>query len=93
MSGYGDGGIIHLIFRACLESEHNRKRRKTMANYKRIFAKIANKYNFECVNCGSKENLTIDHIRPISKGGTNEEDNLQILCKSCNSKKGAKYVR
>jgi 5-methylcytosine-specific restriction endonuclease McrA len=42
----------------------------------------------ECKYCGSTENLEIDHIIPLAKGGTNELDNLQILCKKCNRKKG-----
>ena len=33
-------------------------------------------------------NLTIDHIVPRSKGGTNDPDNLQLLCGACNSTKG-----
>lgn len=44
--------------------------------------------NFECLECGSKENLSIDHILPFSLGGTTDPSNLQTLCKSCNSKKG-----
>jgi 5-methylcytosine-specific restriction endonuclease McrA len=44
----------------------------------------------ECSNCHTKENLEIDHIYPRSKGGKSNRDNLQILCKSCNCKKGAK---
>ena len=33
-------------------------------------------------------NLTVDHIVPQSKGGTDHIDNLQLLCGACNSKKG-----
>ena len=45
----------------------------------------------KCQECGTTENITIDHIKPLSKGGTNHIDNLQPLCKSCNSKKQDKY--
>lgn len=43
-----------------------------------------------CVECGSDQNLTLDHIYPWSKGGTDRLDNLQTLCRTCNSSKGAK---
>ena len=43
-----------------------------------------------CLICGTKEKLTIDHIKPISKGGSNKIENLQTLCASCNSNKGSK---
>lgn len=33
----------------------------------------------------------IDHIKPIKLGGTNTDNNVQLLCVSCNCKKGAKY--
>jgi 5-methylcytosine-specific restriction endonuclease McrA len=45
----------------------------------------------KCKKCGTKKNLTIDHIIPLSKGGTNKFSNLQCLCKKCNQKKGKKW--
>lgn len=45
---------------------------------------------FTCQNCGSRRFLTIDHIYPESLGGGLEKENLQTLCKSCNSKKSTK---
>jgi hypothetical protein len=44
--------------------------------------------NFTCCHCGKRTDLTIDHIVPVAKGGQTVKDNLQTLCKSCNSKKG-----
>jgi len=43
-----------------------------------------------CKKCGSTENLEIDHIIPIFHGGTNDPDNLQVLCRHCNRTKWAK---
>lgn len=41
-----------------------------------------------CAYCGSSDNLSIDHVKPVSKGGGNERTNLQCLCLPCNIKKG-----
>lgn len=46
--------------------------------------------NHQCVYCGSKRNLTIDHVLPKSKGGTNTWTNLVTCCSPCNRKKGDK---
>lgn len=45
---------------------------------------------FACLHCGAEENLTLDHIHPFSLGGNDEPANLQTLCRSCNSRKGAR---
>ena len=41
-----------------------------------------------CQYCGSKKNLTIDHVVPRSKGGLHTWDNVVIACAPCNGKKG-----
>ena len=46
--------------------------------------------NWACRECASTADLTLDHIWPWSLGGTDTEDNLQTLCRSCNSRKGAR---
>lgn len=47
---------------------------------------------YRCAQCGTAEDLTIDHIYPKSLGGADTEDNLQTLCRSCNSRKGARVL-
>jgi hypothetical protein len=42
----------------------------------------------KCLKCGTEDSLSLDHIVPLSAGGTNDDDNLQTLCKRCNSAKG-----
>jgi 5-methylcytosine-specific restriction endonuclease McrA len=41
-----------------------------------------------CIACGAVTKLEVDHIIPVSSGGTNDIGNLQPLCRSCNAGKG-----
>ena len=45
-----------------------------------------------CLWCRKKKKLTIDHVVPIIKSGTGWITNIQPLCHSCNSKKGARIL-
>jgi 5-methylcytosine-specific restriction endonuclease McrA len=46
-----------------------------------------------CAGCGillTVKTRTVDHITPLSRGGSNDKRNLQIMCRSCNSSKRAR---
>jgi hypothetical protein len=43
----------------------------------------------KCCACGATEDLTVDHVFPVILGGKTNPDNLQTLCRSCNSSKGS----
>lgn len=57
------------------------------ANKRYLFGKQEGLCN-GCKTAFPYRNLTIDHIVPRSKGGTDHIDNLQLLCGACNSTKG-----
>jgi len=57
---------------------------------------LKKQYNYTCPACGKKEpeiKLEIDHIIPLSKGGSNWIENIQPLCRSCNAKKHTNYLK
>jgi 5-methylcytosine-specific restriction endonuclease McrA len=53
---------------------------------KRIFKRDGHR----CLRCGKADRLSVDHVVAVANGGGNEDENLQTLCRSCNSSKGAK---
>lgn len=46
----------------------------------------------ECIYCGSKSDLTVEHVLPRSCGGPDITDNVIRACKKCNSSKGGKRL-
>ncbi len=56
------------------------------AKRERIYARDG----YACVCCGATDDLTLDHIHPVSKGGRNDDANLQTMCR--NAKKGARVT-
>lgn len=48
---------------------------------------IMDAFGHQCAYCKSPDDLTVDHIYPVAKGGTNKMENLQVLCRRCNSRK------
>ena len=49
-------------------------------------------YSQPCSSCGIEKNQSIDHIVPLSRGGTHSIGNLMTLCRSCNSSKNARTL-
>lgn len=47
--------------------------------------------DYTCVYCGDQAGH-VDHIHPISKGGSNDEDNLAAACSHCNISKGNRLL-
>lgn len=69
-----------------------RVERAEVSNELRFY--ILERDGHRCQKCGISdkfENLEIDHIKPISKGGKSTPDNLQTLCHQCNKEKGNSY--
>ena len=53
-------------------------------------AAIYERDGYMCLYCGATEDLTIDHIVPLSNDGPHCEDNLLVACGHCNSSKNAR---
>lgn len=52
--------------------------------------RVMERDHFRCVTCGTHLDLCCDHIVPESKGGPTTFENLQTMCRPCNSRKGAR---
>lgn len=75
-----------------IKRKGSRKRRAKKAEVEELFdsdmeAFVLDVFDNKCFNCGSINNLHIDHFRPLSRGFKLEISNALVLCISCNSAK------
>lgn len=58
-----------------------------------VRTRIFGRDNYTCGYCGVRGgDLECDHIIPIVRGGSNEDDNLKTACRACNQAKGTKLI-
>ena len=62
------------------------KRRYNSTYYQRVRLEVLQRDYKTCHYCGQEAN-TVDHLIPISKGGTDEATNMVACCSTCNSSK------
>lgn len=53
---------------------------------------ILREHNYQCHYCRQTVRLTIDHVIPLSRGGTHVRENVVPACGPCNSKKGNRLI-
>ena len=92
-------GVVLVIFyyeyiSPLINKEPEKPKRKYIS--KAVRTAVLERDSYTCQLCHSPvitnpDNLAhIDHIVPVSKGGTNDLDNLRCLCAKCNLQKGDK---
>lgn len=54
---------------------------------------VCEAWDRRCARCGERRPLTLDHILPISRGGTDDITNIQPLCSRCNDIKGTQAIQ
>ena len=76
------------------EKRHQVEDREPFTEAQKEF--IASKSNHCCAWCGKKVyfkyGATIDHFVPLKKGGTNDPQNLVMMCEDCNKKKSSLII-
>ncbi|KAF8398601.1 hypothetical protein HHK36_017532 [Tetracentron sinense] len=67
--------------------------RDELSSFKGLVLDISYRFHICCRYCSSRENLTIDHVLPIARGGEWKWENLVTACAGCNSIKGQKTLQ
>lgn len=80
--------ILRWLFRKTVQIKLPKQKKEYIPNH--IRWGVWERDNFTCQQCGSRKYLSVDHIKPESRGGTLDPENLQTLCSKCNSSKGAR---
>lgn len=75
-----------------LANAKQRAKRRAVEHFEVSTKELKRIYNSPCAFCGSTEDITLDHIVPLSRGGRHSIGNLQPLCFTCNHRKHARFM-
>lgn len=90
LDAVGALATLALAPRPTLTPGPDARRRKADQEAAKAFRRIGERDGFRCRVCGTDRTLTVDHVIAVANGGTDDDDNLQLLCRSHNSSKGAR---
>jgi len=81
--------------KASLDRRRDRRRGAKGSHTNADIAQLKRKLKGKCFYCGVvlQANCTVDHMTPLSRGGTNWPSNLTLACKTCNFDKHAKTAK
>ncbi|WP_353367653.1 HNH endonuclease [Acidovorax sp. FG27] len=94
--GDGDGGGVLDMLATEIGVQRTRERPRAPKGYTKgvipaaLRTSVFERDAYRCVTCGGHKDLCCDHIHPESKGGPTTLENLQTMCRPCNSKKGVR---
>lgn len=92
--GDGEGGRLIQMLKGSLfgppQPELVGYRKKKIPD--RLRTTVFERDMYRCVRCGEHKELCADHIHPEVLGGEATFENLQTLCRPCNTSKGSKVV-
>lgn len=82
----------NVLFQGCAHIVHGAVTRTGKHSWRVLRLKILARDEYTCRYCGSSDPLVmqVDHVHPITLGGTDDESNLVAACRSCNAKKNNK---
>lgn len=62
-----------------------RRKRLSASDYDRLRLAVLNRDQWSCQRCGMRTNLDVHHTRTRARGGSDELENLIVLCRLCHS--------
>ena len=83
--------LVIAILRATRKNERTVKATERTGWPKGLKSRLMRHQSNTCSYCGHRRiarSMDIDHMTPVSRGGSNNESNLQVICRPCNQRKG-----